>query len=212
MERKMAEAAFRKELVLRAARELFAERGVEDVSMDDIAAAADYTRRTLYNYFGSFDEICFRLFIESQESRWSFQKRSIAEAGTGLGKLHAWAEALRRYRREHPEYGHLEAYWDYHGVHDRRVSPALFLRFQEINGALADGLREIFRLGMEDGTIRRDLDVDLCISQFLHGFRAILRRADSSAYSFARFDSDAYAGHFLDLFTRAILRKGTGGP
>jgi len=208
MDRKTAEIASRREFILGATRKLFADKGVETVSMDDIAAAADYTRRTIYNYFASFDEICLTIYIQDQNSRWEKQQAAIAAAGTGLAKLHAWADALCLYRKQNPHYGSLEAYWDFHGMQGRGLSRSLFARFKKINNELAQGLREIFRLGSRDKTMRADLDVDLCISQFLYSYRAILRRAESSSYSFAQFEPDQYVKHYLELFTRAICNKG----
>jgi AcrR family transcriptional regulator len=206
--RKAAEVAFRRERILKVASQLIEVRNVDDVSMDDIASAADYTRRTIYNYFKSFDELYLTLLVESHTSRWDLQKKAVTQADTGMAKLRAWALALREFRRANPHYGRLEAYWDYHGVREERLSPDLFACFRAINDELADGLRGIFRLGMSDATLRPDLDVDLCVSLFLHSFRAILQRAESSAYSFARFDPDTYVDQFLDLFSRAIRIKG----
>ncbi len=39
--------------IIRAAENLFAEAGLDDTTMDDIAAAADVSVATVYNYFGS---------------------------------------------------------------------------------------------------------------------------------------------------------------
>lgn len=50
--RERADAARNRERVLDAARRLFAERGVDDVSMDEIAAAAQVGKGTLYRRFG----------------------------------------------------------------------------------------------------------------------------------------------------------------
>lgn len=202
--RKAAEASFRRGRVLEAAEGLVRDRGADGVSMHDIAVAAGYTRRTLYNYFQSFDEILLSIYVRAQAPRWEEQREAMDQVHTGIDKLMAWGTALWRYRRQNPHYGRLEAYWDYHGVHRQRISRALFTRFRGINDELAEGLREVFRRGVADGTIRSDLDVDLCISQFLHGFRAILRRAESSAYSFAHFEEAAYVRHYLDLYVRAI--------
>src|SRR2546421_10024972 len=43
----------RREVIERAAAQLFAERGYEAVSMDDVALAADITKPTLYDHFTS---------------------------------------------------------------------------------------------------------------------------------------------------------------
>ena len=55
--RKTVEREARRIYVLDAARRLLATRDIEKTSMDEIAVAADYTRRTLYAYFKSRDEI-----------------------------------------------------------------------------------------------------------------------------------------------------------
>jgi len=39
--------------VLQVASDVFAERGLEDVTMADVAGAADVSRATVFNYFGS---------------------------------------------------------------------------------------------------------------------------------------------------------------
>ena len=206
--RKAREVEIRRDRVLRATRQLLSRKGVDEVSMDDIARAAGYTRRTIYNYFKSSDEVFLTLFVEDQETRWAYQQERVRDADTGMAKLRAWATALCRYRETHPHYGHLEGYWDFHGVHPTRVRKAVFASFRKINDQLADGLREVFRLGVADGTMRPDLDVDLCISQFLYSFRAIAQRAESSAYSFAEFDPRTYVNHFLNLFAIAIGNAG----
>ena len=49
--RELKKAATRKALIDAAAR-LFAERGVEGTTMDDIARAAGTSRTSVFNYFG----------------------------------------------------------------------------------------------------------------------------------------------------------------
>lgn len=194
----------RRQFVIDAARRVFAEKGVENTSMEDIAAAADYTRRTLYTYFKSHDEICLLVLIEDQATRWGMQKKADAAAPGGLAKLRAWADTLYLFGRENPQYVHLETYWDLHGLNADLISPDLFDRFKRQNDELAEGLRAIFREGIADGSMRPDLNVDMCISQFLYSLRSILHRALSPGYSFAEFDADEYVCHYLDLFSRAI--------
>ena len=48
---------FNRQNILEAAERLFAEKGVRQTTMDDIAKAADYSKSTVYVYFKSKDEI-----------------------------------------------------------------------------------------------------------------------------------------------------------
>jgi AcrR family transcriptional regulator len=206
--RRTAERRLRRQLVLGAARGLFAAQGVENVTMEDIAAEAGYTRRTLYAYFRSRDEISLLILLEDLQARWAYQKAAMAEVGGGLGKILAWAAAFYAYARENPGALRLQAWWDFKGIDPDRIDPEVFSAFEALNNELADGLREVFRQGIEDGSLRPTLDVDLCISHFIYTLRTVLNRALSPTYSFARFDPDDYVQAYLDLFSRGIRNPG----
>ena len=208
MSRKTIERNARKKFILSAARRLFGEKDIEHTTMDDIAQAADYTRRTLYAYFKSRDEICLSIFIEDLESRWEEQKRDLVEAQTGLDKIIAWAETLYSFTLRYPLSLHMQLYWDFRGIDRQVIGEEIFASFEAINNELAKGLREIFHLGVNDGTLRPNLKVDAAISQFLYSFRAVLNRALSPTYSFAYFEPDEYIGSFLDIFVRGIRNEG----
>lgn len=57
MSKKEALAQFHKDNIADAADRLFQENGIEKTTMDDIARQAEYSKRTLYVYFKSKDEI-----------------------------------------------------------------------------------------------------------------------------------------------------------
>jgi AcrR family transcriptional regulator len=205
--RKDTERQTRRQFIVDAARKLFGDKGIENTTMEDIAVACGYTRRTLYAYFKSFDEICLLALLEDQTTRWELQREAVAAADTGLAKLQAWAKTLYRFVSVNPHYMPLEMYWDYHGLHPKSFGRPLFDRFTERNNELADGLRGIFRVGMADGSMRKDLEVDMCISQFLYSLRSIINRAVLPGYSFAEFDPDDYVNHYIELFCRAIKNR-----
>ena len=54
-----------KTLLIEVARQLFARKGVENTTMNDIAKASERGRRTLYTYFNSKNEI-YKAVIESE--------------------------------------------------------------------------------------------------------------------------------------------------
>ena len=52
-------------MLIEVARQLFAENGKKDVTMNDIAAASKKGRRTLYTYFNNKEEI-YRAVIDKE--------------------------------------------------------------------------------------------------------------------------------------------------
>jgi AcrR family transcriptional regulator len=202
--RRVAERDARRRFILEAARGLLAGKSIDDISMDDIAEAAEYTRRTLYTYFKSRDEIWLRVHLEDLARRWELQKRALTEVEGGLARITVWAETLYAFWKENPQSMHVERYWDFHGIERDTVSAEVFGGFEAFNNELAAGLREIFRGGIKDGSLRADLPVDACISQFVYSLRAVLGRALSSAYSFTDLDPDEYVRHYLDQYRRSI--------
>jgi len=205
--RRKAERETRRQFIVEAARRLLAEKRITDISMDDIAAAAEYTRRTLYCYFKSRDDIWLRILHEDMTRRWELQKQSLTETECGLDRILAWAKTLYAFWKENPQSMLVEQYWDFHGIERDRVSAELFDEFEALNEELAAGLRELFHGGIEDGSLRPDLVVDACISQFLYALRAVLGRALSSSYSFTDIDPDQYVRHYLDQYRRSICSE-----
>lgn len=57
IDRRAALKAKHRAAILQAARDLVEERGDRDFSVDDLAARADIARRTVFNHFGSLDEV-----------------------------------------------------------------------------------------------------------------------------------------------------------
>lgn len=70
-----ADALKNRELLLRTAAELTAQRGIEAVSMSDIAEAAGVGKGTLYRHFRSKTDICLALLNEDQRN---LQERTLA--------------------------------------------------------------------------------------------------------------------------------------
>jgi len=202
--RREVEIETRRALIVDTTRRLLSTSEIESTSMDDIAAAVQYTRRTLYAYFKSRDEILLQVFADDTSNRWSVQLEAVAGVEGAIDKLRVWGECLYRYSCDHPSSVRLQAFWSYKGIDRSKISDGLFADFEALNNELADGLREIFRQGIDDGSFHPELEIDLCVSQFLYSLRAVIDRALSPGYSFAQFDSDDYVTRFLDLFIRGI--------
>ncbi len=198
------EREVRRQHILEAARKLFEKQGVEETSMEQIAGAAEYTRRTLYSYFRNRDEICLAIFTGALADRWAMQQKAMAREKRGLDKVLAWGRAFFSFARKRPHDLRLQVFWDYRGIDKRRVGASLFSTFTSLNEKIIDGLREAFRLGIKDGSLRPDLPVDMTISHYAYSLRTALNKALFPAYSFARFNPDDYLRLYFQMLTRGI--------
>lgn len=68
-----------REKLIDVARQLFAHKGVENTTMNDIAAASDKGRRTIYTYFKNKREI-YNAVIEKESDQIVQRLRSVAES------------------------------------------------------------------------------------------------------------------------------------
>jgi AcrR family transcriptional regulator len=204
IDRKVHIKAIKQQFIVDATINLIAENGIDNIRMDDIATASNYTKRTLYAYFKSKEEIILWLFTDDLTSRWNYQQEQLSLCEMGLDKLNVWGTSLFEYYDKNQHSLQIQNYISYHSVHTDKVSEAIFERFKLINDELADWLRSIFHLGIEDGSFRKDIEIDITISQFLYSLRAVISRAFSDSYSFVEFDKSIYVKHFQNLFARSI--------
>src|SRR6478735_5590340 len=80
----------RRKALIAAAHELFVDRGVEHVTIDDIADRCNVTRRTVYRYFATRERVALAVEIDILQ-RWArlLHNRSTGWKGTGADRLRA---------------------------------------------------------------------------------------------------------------------------
>lgn len=84
-ERKRLDRDRRADFILDKAEGLVFERGFEATTMDDIAKASGYTKRSVYLYFKDRDEVFFALTLRGQRLLYAALGSAAREAGAGLG-------------------------------------------------------------------------------------------------------------------------------
>ncbi|MBI4518216.1 MAG: TetR/AcrR family transcriptional regulator [Deltaproteobacteria bacterium] len=99
--RRERERAFRSRLILEAAEEVFAARGFQGASIEEIAARAEVAIATLYNMFGSKEAI-FAALVEYRQNECFEQVRTFARTGsTPRAQVERLVEAIFRYFDAH---------------------------------------------------------------------------------------------------------------
>jgi AcrR family transcriptional regulator len=103
-ERRGREEHARFRTILKAAAKVFAAKGYYQTRMEDVAEAAELAKGTIYYYFGSKDEIYFRLIAGEAEKIFARIRRLIREEDSFLQTLEKLLDFYVDYFRKHPAF------------------------------------------------------------------------------------------------------------
>jgi len=132
-------SAAKREAILEAAEEVFAEAGLEGASLRAVAAAAGYTPAALYFHFDSKESLYAEMLGRTLE-RLGAAVRAASDGLEGAARLHAAAMAFFAYYAEHPRDLDLGFYLLRGGMRPAGLGRA---RDEALNAALAEALAPV---------------------------------------------------------------------
>jgi AcrR family transcriptional regulator len=153
-----------KEDILRAVEELFSRFGADKVSINDIARKAGVSQATIYNNFGSKENLV-RVYHSTIVKKIASSFRGIiAMKKSWVDKLQhffqSWIDIADRYKLEIES---SESFGD-SGGHDETLSR------DSIGGEIEDSFHEFIKEGKEQGNLRSDLS-DEAIMTYIRFFQ-----------------------------------------
>jgi AcrR family transcriptional regulator len=138
----------KRDAVIRAAARAFHERGFHTTSLDDIAAALDVTKPTIYYYVTSKEELlfqCFRAGLERIRVACREARHSPAPARERLvAVLRRYAEAIAS------EFG-----WCMVRFEEHDLSPTMSRKIKALKSEIDQMIRRLIREGILDGSIQK---------------------------------------------------------
>ena len=165
--------------ILAAAEELFDIRGIDRVPIADIVAAAGIRASTLYEYFSNKDEIVWTLVEELMRQSSTSVLEAVEEAtGPALARITALLEAFGNELVNHPQRVRFMAQFDAMYARDWSAERLLALEDRLFPGRF-EPLSNLIRDGIADGSLRPDLNPDLCMHSVLNAVVGAQRRLAS---------------------------------
>lgn len=210
--RKELEYQLRREFIIEVAQKLFYQDGYENVTLNEVAKKADYTKATLYSYIKSKEDLYMEVYCVGLQQRYEFLKTEMGRVKTGLEKIEMFGKAYYEFYKEHPEILYHQQYLDYRPINPEKIDPALMERFQKINVdgymIVVDAIKE----GIADNTIKEDLDPNYLYSQIIYALRAVASAAVYRRKSVLEEENTEEVNRtwyysFLDLLMKAIAKK-----
>lgn len=147
------ERVARMELILDRAEQLFVDKGYAATSVNDIAEAADFSRTSIYQYFGSKEEIYLHILERYTDLLTERVREAASGSPTVPGKIRAFLDEIRRMIREKPNF--FEMYFIQRHQVEPRLSAELKGRLNAKRRRLENVFREFYRRGIERGEVRR---------------------------------------------------------
>lgn len=136
----------KREAVIRAAARAFNRKGYHNTSLDDIAAALEVTKPTVYYYVTNKEHLLFQCFLAGIEPiRAAF--REVKDLGA---PARARLDAVLRHYGEAvaSEFG-----WCMVRAEDQDLSPAMSRHIKALKSEIDQGIRRLIREGVQDGSI-----------------------------------------------------------
>jgi AcrR family transcriptional regulator len=136
----------KREAVIRAAAHAFNHKGYHNTSLDDIAAALEVTKPTVYYYVTNKEQLLFECFVAGVEQiRAGFREARNLDV-PGRERLNA---VLRNYAKAMAsEFG-----WCMVRVEDQDLSPDMSSHVKGMKSEIDQGIRRLIREGVQDGSI-----------------------------------------------------------
>lgn len=149
---------FNKNNILDAAKKLFAEKGVLQTTMDDIAKEADYSKSTIYVYFASKEEIYNHIILENMVMLRDTLSAIIDSYHEFENCYYEICKTLVSFNKEYPLYfesimGKISVKQD--DFDKQPVLMDIYNAGEEINGNIC----ELLQRGISDEYLRNDIEL-----------------------------------------------------
>jgi AcrR family transcriptional regulator len=161
-ERKEKEKEIRRNDIIEAAEKVFFSKGYALATMDDVAREAEFSKRTVYVYFNSKEQIYFEIMVRGYKLfngmlTADLQKKKDDSA---LEKIRQMGRTLFQFSNEYPDY--FESIMNYEtsesdfdsGIPDK-LREECYAQGEKIVHYLTDTLK----MGIEEGVIRNNIDI-----------------------------------------------------
>lgn len=180
-ERKAREKTRRRKTILRAAKKLIAENGVDGMSMNQVAERTELNKATLYSYFQNKADLIDAVVYDGLILLEKKFKESDQGDAPGLTKVLDLTRTTFDFYRQYPDYFHALNHQERRSAGEERDTP-FSIKGNEVASRIFGRIREKIERGMEDGTIRTGIDINqflvLCFSITQGVVHTILSKED----------------------------------
>ena len=203
--RREREKKVREEEIVAAAEKIFFEKGFHDTSMDEIAKASQFSKKTLYQYFLNKEDLYFTVAAREFKIVIAYFDKGLKKGRTGLEKVRSLSEAYHAYYKDFPQSFALMNYCQF--IQTPRENISHYNEILELRKNLFKDFADVIDEGKADGSIRKDLDTKETVSSLFMLVTGFFSRFAELRKASITLDADEYERTILlalDLIEHAI--------
>lgn len=155
--RREREKQVREEEIVLAAEKVFLHKGFDNASMDEIAAAAQFTKRTLYQYFANKEDLYFATVLRGFKNLLEYIQKAAVSEQTGFMKIYQSSIGYYQFYQDFPETLRLINYLGHVKKNSKEISQRQ-TELSEFDNQLFELVSKYIGEGIADGSIRAHLD------------------------------------------------------
>jgi len=210
LSRREKEKQMREAAIISAAEQLFSIYGYANVSMDQIAKKADFTKRTIYQYFQDKDDLFYGVITKTFTQLAAYCGKALQVGKNGFDKIRLSFFAFHSFHRDFPAAFKLMnqiKVMNKVGTKKNQATPKQ-KQFQEVDTRMFQAIAATLEEGQRDGSIRKDIDPaesSYALAFITTGFFTQLAETGESFTKNLKLDPDKFIKNAIGLLSD-ILR------
>ena len=203
-------AALHRSRIMKAAEALFCEKGFDRTTIDDISKASEYSRRTIYAYYESKEDILHHIIEQGLGTLKEELERAVCHGGSVIETYGNICAAMCRYHRDYPHAASVINGVSSVGFDGGDLSQTvrnILALGTDINGILTAWIGE----EKKRGTVRKDVVPELTVYVLWSSLTSFLTLADTKGPYICRqcsVSQDAFLEYgFLQIFRSILAEK-----
>ena len=203
--KKEAVAALHRARIMTAAEKLFSEKGYEQTTIEDISKESEYSRRTIYAYYESKDDILHCIIEKGLQALKTDIENAVKDNAGFVDAYRAVCRAMRKYRREYPHsLGRLNRSGD--EEIGQAVKSAAVKNILRLGTEINETLEALIIRGQESGEVRKDIVPTLTVYVLWSSIDSLLALAGTKG-KFICAQNGMTEEKFLDYGFRQIVNS-----
>jgi AcrR family transcriptional regulator len=191
--------------IIDAAAKLFLQRGYDSTSIDDVAKDSGFTKRTLYQYFISKEDLFYAVTLKAAKQLTAAYEKGFRQGGNALDKIRLANRMYLQFYKDYPEMFKLLTYTPSNPLNSE-ASP----NYQELKKIDAIRMRyfhEVVEQGKLDGSINTGLDINKAVFfEFFTAFSLLsaASTSDGIMWNIMKLEESDFLQFCFDLLADAI--------